>query len=447
MSSRASWLAALLFACIAAGAGAWGYRQHANSDFQQRRIALLEEDNTRLHALVGEQEKSISSASDSGRRKSIEEAVAGIRGLKFLHPVTYNVVTRAGIRKVLEEKLTNQYSDQDFKNYAAGMEALGLLEPGYPLKEKYIALLGEQVAAFYDQHQHHLFMFEDASLDDIQNRIVLAHELTHALQDQNFGLLKMPLEIKNNDDLALATSALIEGDATLVMNDYSLQNFKLKDLHKSLAGLLTQNMKQFQDAPRILRDSMTFPYVRGMEFCDALRDEGGYEAVSAAYKEPPASTSQILHPEKFFAHEQPVRVEWPDTSVNGQKPVEDNVLGEFGTRILLSQWLDDKTGIEASQGWRGDRYLAFDNGRALVWKTLWADDAHAQKFYDALGRYVDVRFPQSTIEININDPARTLFSSPACTGEIIRAKTENAIIFIWAATKEMNDALVEKFKE
>ena len=450
MRPRASLLAALLFACIAAGAGTWAYRQHTELAFERRRVALLEDENTRLHALVGQQEKTISANSDAARRRPIEEAVTRIRGLEFSHSVTYDVLTRAGFKNLLEEKLSKQYSDTDFKNYATGMAAFGLLEPNYPLKEKYIALLGEQVAALYDQHQHKLFMFENASLDDIQNRVVLAHELTHALQDQNFGLLKMPLEVKTDDDLALATSALIEGDATLVMDDYELQNFRLQDLHRSITGLLSQNMKQFQDAPRILRDSLTFPYVRGMEFCEQLRDEGGYAAISDAFKNPPTSTSQILHPEEYLAHEEPIRIDWQDTSVLGEKPVEDNVLGEFGTRILLSQFLGDTAGIADSQGWRGDRYLAYADGKALVWKTIWVDDAHAENFHEALKQYLTARFkaafPSDNGAFSPLGSTET-FETPNASGVIKWSNEAHGIIFIWAEDKKLLHALFEKFGE
>ncbi len=292
-------------------------------------------------------------------------------------------------------------------------------------------------------------MFEDASLKSTQNRIVLAHELTHALQDQHFSLLKMPLEVKNNDDLALATSALIEGDATVVMSDYMMKNFTLKTLRENLSGMVSQNSQQLKDAPRYLREMLMFPYLRGQEFCTALVQGGGYPALSEVYKNPPVSSTQILHPDKYLAHEEPIRIEWPDTAGSMGKPIDNNVLGEFGIRILLSQWVDDATGKSASEGWRGDRYLVYNDGRGLVWKTLWIDDAHAQKFRDALVRYVR-RSASNQLQSRAKppDPARIRhFTCPECTGEIISAKTGNGIILIWGATKELNDALVEKFNE
>jgi len=470
LKSRASWLLALLFACMAAGAAAWGYHEHqlyekaaGASNLFETQISLKEGDNARLQELVARQKKQIDAAYEAEQRKSIEQDVVAIRGLDFKHPVEYETLSHADIKKILAEKMADQYSDEDFKHISASLGAFGLLEPNYPLKEKYIALLGEQIAAFYDQHHHKLFMFEDATLHDTQNRVILAHELTHALQDQHFNLLSTPLEVKNNDDLALATSALVEGDATLLMMDYESKHLSLQTFTDSISSALTQNMQQLIRAPRYLRETLYFPYSAGRQFCEALYQRGGYQAISDAFTHPPVSTTQILHPEKYFANEQPILVAWPDTSLGAQKPTDNNVIGEFGIRVLLEKYMGESNAEDAAEGWRGDRYLVFGDGKGLVWKTLWADDERARNFREALLLYVEKRLKHSTADTS--DPARALFSSPAIpatpatpdrpaiaavparTGEIISAKDGNGIIFIWGETKEFNDALVQKFKE
>jgi hypothetical protein len=228
-------------------------------------------------------------------------------------------------------------------------------------------------------------MFEDASLDNAQNRVVLAHELTHALQDQHFSLKRLPLESKDNDDRAAAAAALVEGDATLVMSEYMLKNLSLGTIKDSLTASITQNMEQLAKAPRFLREMLVFPYLRGQEFCGALYGMGGYEAVSKAYANPPTSTSQILHPEKYLAEprEEPLAVSFGDTTLAGKKPTAENTVGEMGIRILLSEWVDDGTGERAAAGWRGDRYLYYRDGDSLIWKTIWASAEEAQEFADA----------------------------------------------------------------
>lgn len=464
MKSRGSWLLALFLACVAAGAATWGYQEHrehlsavAASSVAAQRLQLAQADNERLQGVITKQNKDLDAAYETAQRKAIEQAVVGIRGLNFQKPVEYETLSHADITKILQAKLSEHYSDEDFKHFASSLAALGLLEPNYPLKEKYISLLGEQIAAFYDQHQHKLFMFENATLHNVQNRVVLAHELTHALQDQHFGLMLIPLEVKNNDDLSLATSALVEGDATQVMFDYETKTMSLQTFTDTLAGALSQDMQQYSRAPRFLRETLVFPYTHGKEFCQVLYSRGGYEAISQAFRHPPSSSTQILHPEKYFAGEEPIRIDWPDITVAGKKPTDDNVLGEFGTRLLFEKYMDATSADYAAEGWRGDRYIVFDDGKGLVWKTLWEDDERSQNFREALLRYVGKRFKQSVIDAS--NPDSTLFSAPGSpasagspavpphTGEILNAKSGNGVIFIWGETKEMNDQLVEKFKE
>ena len=353
----------------------------------------LAEENDRLREILARHEKEKALAANKTQRAVIEKQVEQLRGLEFKQPVDYQVLNRKEIKQTIAGKLAEVFSEQEFRDMTDAMAAIGLLPPKYPLREKYIELLGEQVAAFYDQHKHHLVMYEDATLDNAQNRVVLAHELTHALQDQHFGLKKLPLEIKTNDDRAAAASALVEGDATLVMSEFMLKNMSKQMFKDSMIASFTQNMKQLEMAPRFLREMLVFPYLRGQEFCSALFFQGGYEAVSKAYANPPTSTAQILHPEKYTANprEEPIVIEWPETKVKGEAPVGDNVVGEMGLRILFAEWLDATTGERAAAGWRGDRYFYFTGGDALVWKTVWASAEDAAEFFAAEKQLLEKR--------------------------------------------------------
>ena len=360
-----------------------------------RRLVLAERENERLRTLVAGYEREKTLEKSKAQRAEIERQVEAIRGLKFKSPVDYNVLGRAEIKAVVAGKLAEVYSEQEFAAMSAAFARLGLLPENFPLRQTYIDLLGEQIAAFYDQHQHKLFMFEDATLDNAQNRIVLAHELTHALADQHFALRTLPLEIKNNDDRAAAASALVEGEATLVMSEFMLRNLSLATLKDNLAGMLGQSMEQLQKAPRFLREGLIFPYLRGQEFCAALMAQGGYDAVTRAYQDPPSSTAQVLHPEKYFAQprEEPLAVGWTNPKLDGRAPAVDNVVGEFAIRILLDEATGDAQNADkAAAGWRGDRYLSFGNGDALAWATLWANEAEAAEFFAVQQRALQKRY-------------------------------------------------------
>ena len=385
----------LAVATAAASLLAWQERRQLDADSPiLQKAALLASENDALRDALAAAQLKASTADNVLRRSEIERDVSVIRQLPFKNPVTYEVLDRAGIRQVVAGKLSEIYTDQEIRNMSTGLSAFGLLPPDFPLKQTYINLLGEQIAAFYDQHQHKLFMFQDASLENAQNRVILAHELTHALQDQNFGLLKLPLETKNNDDRAAAASALIEGDATLVMSQYMAQDLTWHTLTDTVTYSATQSMEQIRKAPHYLREMLVFPYIKGEQFCAAVYARGGFPALSAVYADPPSSTAQILHPEKYFpeTRENPIPVNFPDTTFRGQKPLADNVLGEMGCRILFTQHMDSDTADTAAAGWRGDRYLVFDGGNALIWHTVWRSPEALEAAVSAIQAMCSARF-------------------------------------------------------
>jgi len=382
-----------LLALIALASLCWGWWENSRRrklesavEFDRRRWALTENENERLRGKVNEREESEFEARQEAARAEIEKTTAELRGLTFKKPVEYATLKRKEVKEVLHEKIAEQYSDDDFEHLRLGYVAMGLVPEGFDLKQAYVDLLGEQVAAFYDQHKHRLYMFDDVALDNAQNRVILSHELVHALQDQHFTLKNLPLELKTNDDRVIAASSLVEGDATVTMNQFMLGEASLKTLTDTVGGLLGQSFEQLANAPRLLRETLLFPYTEGAKFCIALQETGGFAAIDAAYQRLPTSSAQILDPAKYFAGEEPIPVEWETVTLEGKQPISDNVLGELGTRILLSDWTDPEQ-VVAAKGWRGDRYLVFASGEktgaaglASVWRTVWRGVEESQRF-------------------------------------------------------------------
>lgn len=401
-------------------------------------VTALNTENERLRGILAGHDHEKALAANKAQREPIEKQTTEIRGLEFKHPVDYQVLNRKQIKDTMAGKLAEVFSEKEFRQMADAMAAVGLIPPKYPLREKYIDLLSEQVAAFYDQHQHKLFMYEDASLENAQNRVVLAHELTHALQDQHFGLSRLPLELKSNDDRAEAASALVEGDATLVMSEFMLKNMSKQMFKDSMVASFTQNMRQLETAPRYLREMLVFPYLRGQEFCAALYGRGGYDAVSKAYAHPPSSTTQILHPEKYLANppEEPIAIEWKEPKAKDHAPTADNVVGEMGTRILFTEWLDAATGEKAANGWRGDRYLYFGDGDALVWKTVWASAQDATEFFEAEKKLLEKRYRPT----NARTTERSYEADAPRTLRLHQTEA-NEVILVDAASAEWAEAL------
>ncbi len=203
----------------------------------------------------------------------------------------------------------------------------------YNLKETLAQVYAEEVAAFYDPKTKTMHLIEEpktdvkkpttflerlfgkkADFDKDENKTVIAHELTHALADQHYDLDAMQEAIKKDDDRSLALDALIEGEATLAMFGVGMDDWKGEDIVRLPAERmeLTFNLlapfmpvmgggKTLRDAPPIISESMIFPYFKGMVFCAKLTNEGGWAAIDDVYRNPPLSTEQILHPEKYRA--------------------------------------------------------------------------------------------------------------------------------------------------
>ena len=442
--SRFAGFFASFFAAATVAVSLYAWQEHQQLDDQAliiHRAEFLESDNDSLHATLAAVQRKADDAQNAERRSQIEHQVSDIRELPFSHPVEYESLDRAGIRQIVAGKLSEIYTDQEIRNMSTGYAAFGLLPPNYDLKQEYVNLLGEQIGAFYDQHVHKLFMFQDSSLENSQNRVILAHELTHALQDQNFGLLNMALEIKNNDDRAAAASALIEGDATLVMSQYMAGDMSWKTLADTAVYSATQSMVEMRKAPRFLREMLIFPYIQGQQFCAAIFREGGFPALSAVYKNPPASTAQILHPEEYQDQVAPISIPLADTTVNGQKPLQDNVLGEMGCRILFSQFGDESTAPDIAAGWRGDRYLVYDNGASLVWCTVWRDRRGLQAALGAISAMCMSRFHMTVVStgdelVASDDPTHTV---------IIQVLNANEVVFILAPNQKSAQQLHDQF--
>jgi len=348
---------------------------------------------------------------------AIEESVSALRGLDFQSPVEYKRIPREDLRNYIASKLDVQYSSEEFQNYELALKRMGLIPKTMNLRESVTALLSEQVAAFYDQDEHHLYTFPEFDLSNNMQRMILAHELVHALQDQHFGLQKLPLRAKNNDDASLAAAALVEGDATYQMGVYLRENYQAAQWLSDARTLLTQPMERVQAAPPYLRDSLLFPYQEGQLFVSELHARGGNAAIDAAFSDPPESSEQILHPEKYMQtpRDRPQTVTFTFKPEPEWKKIHQNVVGELGIRALLEESLSPEKAQRASAGWGGDAYVLYSAGNdrwVLVWQTVWDTERDAREFFDAMEELYHARY--HIVDGNAKNPsADSVFFSVA----------------------------------
>jgi hypothetical protein len=322
-----------------------------------------------------------------------------IRKLPVLRRVRSGAQTRAEIEQMLVRNLDESSSPDQLRASELTLKKLGLLPSDFQLRGFLVKLLAEQVAGYYDPKAREFFLADWIDLDG--QRPVIAHELTHALQDQHFNLRRFESWPKHDADAEAAAHALVEGDAMLVMMQYVMRSpARQLAMLKSLVMGGGGSTEIYDRAPRVLRETLVFPYTQGAGWAGQVFRRGGWEMISAAYKNLPQSTEQILHPEKYFAGEAPQKVLLKDVSAalgRGWRQADHDVNGEWGYYLILDEFLKEKeTSQRAAAGWGGDRYALYTGPRPsdtlLVQKTLWDSPEDAREFFDAYARRTTKRY-------------------------------------------------------
>lgn len=246
-----------------------------------------------------------------------------IRELAILRPVKSGAQSRAEIERMLIKNLNDDMTGAEMHATEVSLRKFGLAPADFEYRPFIIKLLTEQVAGYYDPKAQEFHLADWLELEG--QKPVMAHELTHALQDQHFNLRRFEKWPRGDSDAELAVHALVEGDATLAMMLYMAKN-PLVALAFSRSLTTGVSTEQYNQAPRAMRESLIFPYMQGSEWATQLYKRGGWEMVSNAFTRLPLSTEQILHAEKYFNYERPIRIVLPDlTSLlnEGRKAISD----------------------------------------------------------------------------------------------------------------------------
>jgi hypothetical protein len=324
----------------------------------------------------------------------IRAAVEAIRGLKPTADVDPVTIDETQLRKNLEAEFDKENTAANLKFSEEALIALGLLPAGSSLRKLTLDLQAGQVAGYYSPDQNQLFVVSRSGRLGPAEEVTYSHEFTHQLQDQSFDLDKLGLDAANQSDRALAQLALIEGDAVSVQTAWTVSNLTSAELGELLAASLDPAaIDALRKAPAYLRETSFFPYSDGLSFVDRLIGSGGYGAVNAAFANPPTSTEQILHPDKFAPREAPVDVKLPAGLANamgsGWKEAGQDTLGELLLRIWLTQnAVPPAVAGIAVQGWGGDRLvlLRSSSGDSTIGvRTEWDTAGDADEFAASAG--------------------------------------------------------------
>jgi hypothetical protein len=318
-------------------------------------------------ALATEDEEGAAGRPSSAPVDVIARRVEALRDLRFDRlPIPVEVDSEQARREGLED-FDREYPPERLRAEQELYEMLGLIEPGADLRALSGELFGEGVAGYYDPRDGRLRVVTGAGTGTrVLAEMVLAHELTHALEDQRFGI---DVDTDVGDDRALAEAALREGTATAVMYAYVQRHFTTEE---TLGALLGAAFQDTGDLPPFVEAQAVFPYVGGQAFVDELlrRAGGRWALVDTAYRlRPPSSTEQVLHPAAYFEADEPEPVTIPN--VPGWERVSAGTWGELQTREMLAR--AGGGAEEAAAGWGGDRYELWRSprGSALIMRWQW----------------------------------------------------------------------------
>ena len=333
----------------------------------------------------------------------IRDQVEAIRSLEPTADVEPVTIDETQLVENLEAEIDAEQSPEEMALSEDLLGTLGLIPEGASIRELTLDLLAGQVAGYYSPERDELFVVSRTgqALGPVE-RVTYAHEFTHQLQDQNFDLGSLDTTSVDQSDRALAQLALIEGDAVYAQTVWLQQNLTGAELLELLqASLDPEALEALNKAPAYLRETSLFPYQDGLALVQGLIQDGDYDAVDKAFSDPPDSTEQVIHPNKYLQREDPIEVRIP-TGIAGQvgrgwsEAVRDT-LGELILRIWLSEHgvegpatlgtcRRDIPACRATDGWGGDRLVLLrsgDGSLAVALKTTWDSEAEASEFADA----------------------------------------------------------------
>jgi len=295
------------------------------------------------------------------------QEMSAITGWELKTPLKKSIRSREEIRAYVLREMDDEKDAKERYASKRSTEAFGLIPKGFDLDGFMVDLLTEQIAGLYDPKGHEFYIADWIAPED--QRTVMSHELTHALQDQHFQIEAWVKAARPNDDAEMARESVLEGSAMAGMLEYMLQDkgLKLRDLPdmdlSAFVGDLSET-PMLKKAPPFIKDSLMFPYFTGLTFSMMVLKNDGWQGFAGVFARPPANTQQIMHPELYRSGKSlmPIKLDLPNAVPNDSwKLLEENSLGEFGWKEVLKQFLDADRAGNLAAAWNGDLYATFES--------------------------------------------------------------------------------------
>ena len=339
------------------------------------------------------------------------------RGLAFAHPVRVEFLPDATFRRRIGDmdSAPSKADTAHLNDATAELRALGLAEGNVDLAAASKQVQSSRVIGLYVRHDKRIYVRGADLTPDV--RVTLAHELTHALQDQHGDLDRLG----NDPRLGNIHLSLVEGDAVVVENAYAKQMSAAdRNAYAKADSAIADSANQADaNVPAVLENAMAFPYVFGPTFVDALKAAGGTPAIDNAFARPPASELEILDPAAYLAGFKPATLAPPALTKGQTKLWSDDFGVEFMTE-LLGRRLGYATAVDAVQGWKGDSGMVYRSSGAVcvVIDTAFDSPTAADRFQTASTQWATsipgaaVSRRDLMVELRSCDPGAT-FKGPA----------------------------------
>jgi hypothetical protein len=357
--------------------------------------------NELLHNKVQVDIKTSGKRIHSAQFEQIEQRTSKIRGLPLKNEVPLVAVSEATLRFELIYEFNKDSAQKDTLAAEKILKAMGLLKPYQDLEDIMVRVLTEQIAGSYDPETKEITIIAGKGLGSNTDQVTMSHEVTHALQDQNFNLTKPPLDEKSyNGDNQTAIDSLVEGDATDTMVLYARTYLSTADILQMQQEQSNVSSRELDRAPLYVKRGLLFPYEQGLTFVQDIKDkEGGEQEVDHALTAPPLSTQEIIHPEMYLdGKHNPRVVDLPDLTASlgkGWKRIDTDALGEFDIQVWFEEFAGLSKSREVSDGWAGNTiqyYQGPGKNYAMPNMTVWQTDIDAQEFFDDYVNVLEGRF-------------------------------------------------------
>jgi uncharacterized protein DUF955 len=348
-----------------------------------------------------------------GEASSIAQQLADISGLKLHRAVPCDFISKEKVNEFLKKRVKEVASPEEIRAEELTLKKFGFVPQDFDLAGTTVDLLTEQAAAFYDYDKKKLFITETTS-EETQEP-VLAHELSHAIADQNFNLSKFIRQGRKSDDGATARLAVMEGQATWLMSEFLARKLgqSLKDSPSlvSMMSAMSQTAGQFpvfDKSPLYLRRTLVFPYTKGMLFQNAVLQRDGEEGFGEVFRRPPLSTQQIIHPERYFDQVPPDLPRIPEAKLpRGYKALVGGTLGELDHEVLLEQYLGESAATEIAPHWRGASFELREDKKAgrvvLLYASAWDSEETARRYFNSYRLMLAKKWKQMGISSETSD--------------------------------------------